>query len=346
MKKTLISVAVVIALYFGYMALRDMPQETQAQAMDVSTRPAAKPTRTPEPTATIGYAATSDAYRDEALTAVADSQNAIATANKAMEINAATTSEYEARELAKTQMVHDEIMAKEASYQESIRATGTAFPTAIAIIGTQQKIDTAKLTLQAGQLTATKEAPTQYAAMVNAKNAEKYGWMNYIALLIVALVFCGFFGVLTAWIIRNPILPKSQPASEKEAWLKDKDGKIETPVYVEKQDGNVKRYVVPCSPEQLTELSELAVNGEKTLGINRLENNSRTLRRSVLYQLREFLTLNTFAVDAGAGQIALNDRGVAFLTAWFDDHKMPDEYSFAGGEQEPETVTETEVVDE
>ncbi len=329
MNKIFWTVVVIVAVYLlGLWMTRSTPP---AQALDVPTRqpvtstpPACRaaaqawrPTETPIPTATTGY-------QETAIVAQA-------TADEARRVNVMVTAAFEQRALARLQMTAQ----FEQRVQEIYSWTATAAATSVPLTATQQAALNTQIpmrsTLESAYLTATHQAPTQEVAMQQAIYFRKYGAVDYFARWFFVVVIGGFLLGLLAWILRNPVLPKPALKEQPEGtviWLKNEKDK----------GASSTRYAVPCSPEQLTELSELVVNGEKTFGINRLENNSRTLRRSVLYQVREFLTLNEFAVDAGAGQIALNEAGAEFLTAWFDEHQLPGGYSFAEAEVVDETA--------
>ncbi len=321
MKKILWTVVVIVAVYAIGLWMTRSESKPQSQALVAATKhpstptprlPAqAGPTRTPVPSATIGY-------QETAIVAQA-------TADEARRVNAVVTAAFEQRVQEQLQMTAQH----EQRVQEIYSWTATAALTSVPLTATQQAaLNTQipmKSTLESAYLTATHSAPTQEAAMQQAIYYKKYGAVDYFARWFFVVVIGAFLLGLLAWILRNPVLrePATQ-AEETVIWLKNEKDK----------GASSTRYAVPCSPEQLTELSELVVNGEKTFGINRLENGSRTLRRSVLYQVREFLTLNEFAVDAGAGQIALNEAGAQFLTAWFDEHELPNGYNFDGEQAE------------
>jgi hypothetical protein len=326
MKKLVWLAVVIIAIYL--IGLQMANNESPAQAMDVPSRPAAtatiQPTQTPVPTATTGYE----------LTAIV----AQATADEARRINAQATADHELVQLGLSQLTaqaEDRAMAQLQLTAAWEGITATVAYTSIPLTATQQAaLNTqipARQILEAGQLTATHEAPTQIVAMERSLLYAKYGKADYFfrwfGIFMVGIFVIG----IVRFMFRYPIQPK--PETE------PKDEPTETVIWLKNEKDNgatSKRYAVPCTPEQLTELSELVINGEKTFGINRLENSSRTLRRSTLYQVREFLTLNLFAVDAGAGQIALNEDGEEFLAAWFEEHKLPGGYDFA--EQEKQVV--------
>lgn len=280
--------------------------------------PTFEPTRTPIPSATIGY---------ESTLAIAQS-----TADEARRINAQVTSEHEQRILEQLQMT----AAYEQRVQEIYSWTATAALTSIPLTSTQQAvINTQVLDEQriiAAQMTATQQAPTQYAAMVRAENTVKFAKMDSFVRVVGILSLSVFMLGLTYFILSQPVRP-----------IQIKEDKTETVIKMRRETGQgtftQQRLVVPCSPEQLTELAELAANGEKKFGINRLESNSRTFKsqREILIAVRQFLIDNSFVITDGNGTITLNDEGEAFLLGWFESHELPDKYDFLPEEiqQEP-----------
>jgi hypothetical protein len=268
------------------------------------------PTRTEIPTPTIGY---------EATIAVAQM-----TADEARRVNAEATAAHEQHILS---IMHITSQAEERN-QEVLSWTAQAAPTIIPLTATQQAAANTQVaageTRVSGMMTATHQAPTQYAAMVNAQSSAQ--WASLRQGVNVAAMFGLFLFLLamTAYFVRVPPGAKVQP-----------DVPRETVVQIRNNTGagtyQQVRAVVPCSPEQLTELAELAANGEKRFGINRLETHSRTFRgqRPVLLAVRQFLIDHEYVIADANGAIALNASGEAFLAAWFDEHKLSDDYEFA-----------------
>lgn len=332
MKKFVWFAVAAIAIYIA--GLQVTKDDSPAQALDVPSRAPVTITATPRPTEVPLPTATID-YLETALVAQS-------TADEARRVNAQATAAHESVLLAQSQLTAQaELIALSQLQLTAIveGMTATAAYTSVPLTATQQVYANTAIAerqrLQVAQLTATSHAPTQMVAIERAKNYVTYGKADYFVRWFGILFVCVFVVGVVVFMFRYPMQPTSAPEEQTETviWLRNR------------KDAGAKstRYAVPCSPEQLTELSELVVNGERTFGINRLENNSRTLRRGTLYQVREFLTVNGFAVDAGAGQIALNDEGEEFLVAWFEEHRLREGYKFA--DDLPSKSEQTEVAE-
>jgi hypothetical protein len=204
-----------------------------------------------------------------------------------------------------------------------------------AVVNTQVPIDQA---LMSGQLTATKEAPTQIVAMIDAKNYETYGATDYVVRLFV-LGALGVFllGIgLFALSARNKEDVKPRSAVPSQA-VREPDLiqlKPETIVNAKtdygKGYGIDQVYKVPCSREQLSELAERVIVKGETLGVNNFEGSGTLFTRSVFMRVRNFLQANFMAKSAGAGSgsMILTDKGEAFLRGWLERNELPHSYSF------------------
>lgn len=286
--------------------------------------PTPVPSNTPVPSPTIGYAAT---------IAVAQS-----TADEARRINAEVTAQHEAQVLSQLQLT----AAQEQRALELARMTAQAAPTIYPMTQTQQAALNAQIAtgqaVLAGQLTATFQAPTQRAAMVAAEiDTEYLAWSRRIDLFAKASI--GLFAfVVSVLIIHRLRTPDAKPVQMPS----------ETVIQMRQNTGagtwTQSRVVVPCTPEQMTELAEMVVNGEKRFGINRIESTSRTFRgqRNTLMAVRELLAENGLAIRTDDGLITLNERGEEFFARWFEEHNLPDAYEFAP-EPEPEQDEDPEV---
>ena len=283
-------------------------------------------TEAEEVTEAIGVLTTPTAVVDWQGTAVVAQQ----TADEARRLNSMATVEY-------VGLLNDQLaMTAEIERQDFEREawTATAALTSIPLTRTQQAVLNTQIPRQqallSAQLTATEAAPTHLVAMIEAQNYERYGSLDYIVRLF-AFAGIGIFSIgIVVFLLRIPIhVPEEAPARGE-----TKASDLSTPVWIKKDTGgggfSIKRYDVPCTADQLSELAELAVNGERTFAINRIENTSRTLRRDTLYAIREFLLLNEFAIEAGAGKIALHDTGVNFLEYWFENHTLQMGFQFGG----------------
>jgi hypothetical protein len=326
MKKLTFFIIVAIVAVWSWVAMGRASMQPNAgvrAAQDQHTpteyaTPTFIPTHTPVPTATVGY---------EATIMVAQ-----ATADEARRVNAQATAQHESYLLAQMQLTAD----AESRHYEMLSWTVTAGPTVIPLTATQQAAANTQMAnnqnLLAAQITATHAAPTQYAAMVQIQDSMRYAAVDRFVRMGFLCVI-GLFLLSMVWFMRRYAPPAPKP-----------DAPMPTEIVVQIRHNNgqgtfsQQRLVIPCAPDQLTELAEMAANGEKKFGINRLESSSRTFRnqRATLIAVRQFLIDNGFVITDANGTITLNAAGEEFLASWFDVHKLPDEYEFAP-ENEPES---------
>jgi len=286
----------------------------QAQAITNNTEyPFA--TQTPQPTFTIVPSATID-YQQTAIVAQS-------TADEARRINSMATAEYVRllnEQLAMTQVVEQ--------HNFTIMSwTQQAAATSIPLTATQQAIINTQIPQQqqiiAAQMTATKEGPAQLVAMRDAENRVQYGKLTYIANMVAALAIFVFAIGVVVFVFRFPMV-KREPTEEKESPL-------ETVVWVKntKDNGTQSlRVVVPCSPEQLTELAENITQGEKTLAINQWEGKDTLFTRDVILKVRAWLRDNDFVIPTDDGQLAPTGELFDFLCGWLETKKLPSGYDF------------------
>jgi hypothetical protein len=317
--KTILFYGCAIVLIIGVYVLTTRPSKYKPagnQVIALTTE--YQSTATPKPTNTLVPTATID-YQQTAIVAQG-------TADEARRVNAQATAQHEEilnQQMQATQVVEQQDFAK-------LSWTAEAVNTVIPLTATQQAVINTQIPRQqaivSGQLTATKEAPAQARAMIDSQLQAKYGAVNYIVSMFAMGAISIFAIGLIVFLFVRVRDPKEQVPAEP-----IKPAIFEDMYKIDLGQGDYsirKKHEVPCTHEQLTELSELVVNGEQTFGINRLENTSRTLSRDVLYQMRGFYLDNNLAVPAGAGQIALNDEGERFHQYWFDRHELPTEYKF------------------
>lgn len=310
---------VLIILSVAGVAYMMMTRKTPtAQALNLApgwtALPTQAPTNTPVPSPTIGY-------QDTAIVAQQ-------TAMEAVRVNAAITAEFEQRIQEQLQMTAQADLL----YFQMQGWTQTAQPTAVMLTATQQAVINTQVagqqTLQAGQLTATAQAP---ALMIQIADAQNYAQHKQTGLIIgwvfqILLGSAAFLGVVLTFILL--FRPGKKVIENPEASVEIEPDM--TPYLREDLgQGDFTKWRVPCTEEQLTELGEMVVNGERNLAINRLETSSRTLRRPTLIHLRKFFRMNGFAIELGNGEIALNDRAVTFIQQWFEDHELVSGYQFA-----------------
>jgi hypothetical protein len=235
--------------------------------------------------------------------------------------------EHERNEMIKVQLAHDEEMMKQQIELARIGATQTFAPTAIALVNAENTLSAGQLTAISVQATGTAQVPTQMAAIFRAQDEAKHATENRVkgniawTLGMVAIV------ALTVMTIRIPKLLQSQKENQDDR-PQDLPGGLTPYIREERGQGDFGQWYVPCTPEQMTEIWELVVNGERNFAINRIETTSRTLRRPTLIKLRKWFRQNNFATELGAGEIALNDRAVAFIEKWGEDHELEEGYEF------------------
>jgi hypothetical protein len=300
----------------------EAPIQVMAQAADTQA-PTATPTSTPVPPPTIDYQQTA---------AVAQS-----TALEAVRVNAQVTAAYEIR-------VQEQLQITAQADREWFAIqfwTQQAASTVIPLTATQQAVLNTQIPMQQmvalAQITATYAAPTQMVAMARAEQAVRYSGAEKVASILGLVSVSLFCLVLVVFLI---VKMRSERMIIEDDSEDEMDQPTETIIQMKRDNGgglgSMTRLVVPCTPEQLTELAELAINGERTFAINRLETNSRTLRRETLYTFRNWAVSNGFAIHPkpGSQEIVMNDDGLCLLEGWFENHALPDGYKFDGGGQD------------
>lgn len=329
MKKIIFTVMVIVSVYIVALVMRGEPRKATAQVLPPHTEyPTStvtpKPTRTEIPTATIDY---------EQTAIVAQ-----ATADEARRINAGATAEHESVLLAQSQLTAQSesnalTMLQLTAQWEGI--TATAALTSIPMTATQQAINNTQVpaaqTLQAAQLKATIQAPTQYVAMQQAINYQRYGGIDYFARWAMYVVIAVFTLALVAWFMRNPVLPKPAQSHPTEYTVINRKR--------EPSAGNgyqMTRFVVPCSPEQLTELAKGIADGSKSWAINQWEGSGTSLTRDTILRVRAWARDNKFVLATANDELVTTDAGTDFLIDWLDSQHLPDNYAFEAETQETE----------
>lgn len=313
-------------------AVSRSPYRVSAQSTNISNAMIAstsQPASTTVPTFTNIPSPTTD-YKSMAETAQVKANIAEATANEAWRINAQATAEYMALENERLRMTQQ---VEQQEFQIKM-ITVTAAHTSIPLTATQQAAVNTQIPAQQAlvyaQMTAIADAPTQTVAMSKAKTYEKWGETGYKATIFFQIAVGVTLLIAAVYMIYRLFTLRTHAREE------DEEDEELTPILsemVREDKGNGgytwhQKNVLPCNPEQLTELAELVVNGERNLAINRLENASRTLRRPTLIRMRDFYLLNELAIEAGRGKIALNKEGVQFHEDWFENHELPEKYKF------------------
>lgn len=221
--------------------------------------------------------------------------------------------------------------------------TATAALTSVPLTATQQSIVNTQVpidqALMAGQLTATKEAPTQIVAMIDAKNYETYGATDYVVRLFVLGALGVFLLGVGLFALRVRSNEEAKPRSATPAQtvrepdliqLKPSETIVKAKTDYGKGYGLEQVYKVPCSGEQLSELAERVILKGETLAVNNFEGTSTLFTRSVFMRVRNFLQANHLAKNAGAGSgsLILTEMGEAFLRGWLERKELPHSYSF------------------
>lgn len=315
-------ITLIIITLIGWIALltnNGSNTPGQVQALDNPTQyPGAVatitawPTQTPVPTSTIGYEATA--------------QMAQATADEARRVNAMVTAEHEQRIQAQLMLTAQ----YEQQIQEIYSWTITAALTSVPLTATQQAIINTQIiqeqAIVAAQMTATHQAPTQVAAMARAQTEVRYANFYKMAQIFGLFSVGAFCLAIVFFILRNPVV-RSEPTE-----VDDVPEVRETVIQIKRDDGHgsisLQRQVVPCSPEQLTELAEKVLSGEKTLAINQWEGKDTQFTRPVIQQVRGWLQMNKYAISTGDGQLAPTPDGLDFLNEWLNTQRLPTEYGF------------------
>ena len=309
---------IVIFLLRAFITQVSIPRYTGAQTQSITTNNTEYPTasRTPQPTETIVPSATID-YQQTAIVAQS-------TADEARRINSMATAEY-------IRLINEQLAMTQVVEQQDFMIqswTATAALTTIPLTATQQAVNNTQIPqaqlIAAAQMTATKNAPAQMIAIENAQNYVKYAEANQVA-GVVGKMSIGVFviGVLV-FMFRFPMANKSETL--------EKESQLETVVWIKNEkDAGAKssRLVIPCTPEQLTELAENITQGKKTLGINQWEGKDTSFTRDVILHVRSWLRDNLFVTPTDDGQLAPTGELFDFLCGWLETKKLPDEYEFS-----------------
>jgi hypothetical protein len=315
---SLLFIAVMFVRFLVARAPTYRYQGTQAQALTNNTEyPSA--TRTPQSTSTLIPSATID-YQQTAIVAQS-------TADEARRINSMATAEY-------VRLINEQLAMTQVVEQQNFMIqswTATAALTTIPLTATQQAVNNTQIPAQqqiiSAQLTATKNAPTQIVAMENAKNYAKYAEANQVAGVVGKFSVGGFVIGILIFIFRIPVAKKVEPMQSQP------EAQLETVVWLKNTKDNGAqsiRNVIPCTPEQLTDLATKITQGETTFGINQWEQVCKTFKsdRDIIHAVRGWLQLNKFAYANGKGELAPSDEGLDFLCGWLESNRLPTEYEF------------------
>ena len=289
-------------------------------------------TATPQPTATIVPSATIDFQQ----TAIVAQQ----TADEARRVNAATTAQHEALLMEAIRLTAE----NDRREFELLMGTATAAATAIPGTQTQRVIDNILIagqqTLDAAQLTSTKEAPTQMAAIVNVQTYKKFASINAAADVIGKFAISVFAIGVIVFLFKYPMRTGKSGAAESEISTPEADNLPvhETVVQVQTKRSNGEfsqaRLVVPCTPDQLTEFAINITQGKKTMAINQWEGKDTLFTRPVILGLRAWAREPrdpAFVVPTDDNQLVPTNEFLEFLCGWLDKQILPADYQFGGG---------------
>ena len=208
--------------------------------------------------------------------------------------------------------------------------TATAAPSAIPATQTQaaamQRAIETQQSIISTAMVMTQNAPTMVVAMAEAQTMAQYSELDMLVRLFALFGLGCFFLGISVFLFRKPMMREEEPV--------DRVYPLEmgTVVTIKKENSgylSTSRLVLPCSAEQLTELADGLISGEKSLAINVWEGrNSQTFTRESFAAVRNFLQVNRLAQSAGVGRLVLTAEGEAFLRAWQDKRALPSSYEF------------------
>jgi hypothetical protein len=276
------------------------------------------PTITNTPTATVDYMVTA--------------QIAQATADEARRVNAQATVEY----LHFVQSQSNLTAAADVRTQEVAAWTVTAALTSIPLTATQQAAMNTLVPYQqsvlAGQMTATKEAPTQMVALEQAKVSAQFAAIQ-ARVQIFAMLSLGAFCLSLAWFLARYPLQRRQDEAQVEPV---KEQPVRQSILIQREtdhgDGFIEREFlpeVPCTPEQLAEFATEITQGRKTMRINHWEGDGTLWIRGQYLLFRKWARDCGFVNVAAQGQLSPTNEFLNFLMYYIDHGTLQDGYSFA-----------------
>lgn len=316
MKRFLIAAIVLIAA--GYMFVRSIFTPTpkaQALAVGVTVVYTQLPTDTPMPTMTpyptIDYRATDQAYQLQM--------------------------EAQRNDMIKAQLAHDEEMLRQQVELARINATATAAGTQMVMVNDANTLQAGQLTAESNRITATAQLPTQIVAMNNSirtvQNSKRDDTIYVIGVSVVMFVLI-CFGIFMASFPKLEMKRLQYKMLELQNSATDEypEPARETVVNMRQDRGGgdfgQKRFIVPCTPEQFTELATGLTQGKKTLAINQWEGKGTLFTRPVIAQVRGWARMNNFAVATADGQLAPTNEFLTFLIGWLAQKQLQEGYGF------------------
>jgi hypothetical protein len=276
------------------------------------------------PTATVGWQAT-------AVSAQGTSQAAQVSLDSARRLMVDATQDHEKR-------VQEQILLTARADDWTATAmpiAGTAtekwMKTMVPIMNTQQSMAITAVVV-------TQQAPTMIVAMSQAQNQAKYGELYSISYLFVAFTSGLFILGLARWLFRQADMPQAQKkpveAVTSSGAKKDALNGLDKGLVVTINNGDagypsMRRLLLPCTKEQLSELAEGVIGRGKTLAINQWEGSkSETFTRDSFVELRNFLQANKLAKSTGGGMLDLTADGQVLLRRWREQGTLPHSFEF------------------
>ena len=332
MKKFFIFSLIASLLYFGIRFMLAAPQQAvqtgprQESVIDLQQATSASyysPTDTPmpistlEPSATIGYQAT----------AVSAQQ----TADAANVIMAQITAESEQRlqeRLAWTATI-------DAANIMIAQWTATAAPSSVPATATQAVLDRQlaayQVSVQAGQLTATKEAPTQIAAMATAQAQADLAWWYEFALVCLYIA-------IAAFLIALVVLVGNRIRQEASATVVGSEDESKDTVKITLHRGTeiyseVDHLLIPCSIDQLR-IMAYEINLDPSLAINRWDKvknkqGGMLFPRAQFAQICFFLVTNGLAYRTPKHEVILTPEGEEFFETVLNENVPPLQFAIS-----------------
>jgi len=308
---------------------------TEYRALQSTTIPQ---TKTPIPTVTIDFNATSQVALSQVAVALNQASTAQAEADAANRLVVEATSAHEQREheiaLSNAQGTQQAQSEKMIVYGWTVTAAFTSIP----LTQTQQSIINTQIpkqqALMSGALTATKEAPTQMVAMTNAENYSRYWIVDFILRMFVFVGMGVFLVGIGAFAFRQRKVQEQEQEVEEENVIDEiSQESTETILRIETNHDTafpaMSRMIVPCTPDQFTELVNGVLTEGKTLGINQWEGAESVFTRDEFTPVRNWLLSNKLAQhSSGRGALMLTAEGESIFIEWLNSHILPAAYKF------------------
>lgn len=295
--------------------------------------------------------------------AVAQTQGAYAqeTAQVVIGIGIQATSDHEQREYEQNKMNIDATQSASYLTSQSSMWTATAAGTSIAATQTQQPIQNTQIagvqTLQAGNMTAVKEYPTQIIAIANANNYEKTYWIEFAIRMFtlfgigIFLIGVGYFAArykpsITVQEVDKDIVPDDLVIPIP---IQDYAQNIGTTITVKDESSpaftSETRYIFPCTDEQLDELADKVINQGLSLAYDNFVGKGSKFTRETYAPVYSFMQANRLAKSTGIKNkgIILTDRefglvnGWDVLLGWLEKRELPEPFTTLGPTPPPTT---------